>query len=503
MELFDVIVVGAGNGGLTAGATVAKAGYKTLVLEKNNIPGGCATSFIRGRFEFEVSLHQFCGGGVNGSKNSAQESIKKLNVNVPFHFEKMLFRSIVKGEGGYDVRLRSDFEGFLDDMEEAVPGCRESIIRLLDKIQIMTDVQELMEKKHISLKKIPQTMVSFANVASHSINDLMEECGVPKKAQSIFCSYWAYLGMPTDDLCSLHYLGLMSAFLHTPPSIPHHRSYEISLGLVKVIQDCGGELRLNHEVTRFLYNDKHEAIGVEVNGQSIYAKKIIADIFPHNVWNRSDVKHIPKNVLKLANARKFAMGFMNIYLGLDISVDELGIEDYCLFIASSPDSRQQYEERADCGIYAVTCLNKPLPDASEPGTCMIVITFPIMPEDFPKDLKPEEYKKWETEIVKRYIEDLENTLGIKISDAIEEIEVLTPVWFAHHLQTPAGCAYGYRVGGWDNIIVRTLFNDIDSRIPNLSFCGGHSIRGCGYPSAYNTGFMAAEKVIKELGGECK
>ena len=58
---FDVIVVGAGNGGLTAAANTAKAGLKTLLLEKHNIPGGCATSFRRGRFEFEPSLHELCG----------------------------------------------------------------------------------------------------------------------------------------------------------------------------------------------------------------------------------------------------------------------------------------------------------------------------------------------------------------------------------------------------------------------------------------------------------
>ena len=55
---YDVIVVGAGNGGLAAAATTAKGGLKTLLLEKHNLPGGCASSFVRGRFEFEPSLHE-------------------------------------------------------------------------------------------------------------------------------------------------------------------------------------------------------------------------------------------------------------------------------------------------------------------------------------------------------------------------------------------------------------------------------------------------------------
>ena len=33
------------------------------LLEKHNIPGGCATSFKRGRFEFEPSLHELCSVG--------------------------------------------------------------------------------------------------------------------------------------------------------------------------------------------------------------------------------------------------------------------------------------------------------------------------------------------------------------------------------------------------------------------------------------------------------
>ncbi|MBR6335105.1 MAG: FAD-dependent oxidoreductase, partial [Clostridia bacterium] len=61
MKKYDVIVIGAGNGGLAAAATCAKAGLSTLLLERHNIPGGSASSFVRGRFEFEPSLHELSG----------------------------------------------------------------------------------------------------------------------------------------------------------------------------------------------------------------------------------------------------------------------------------------------------------------------------------------------------------------------------------------------------------------------------------------------------------
>ena len=54
MENYDVIVIGAGNGGLACAATLSEKGKKVIVFEKHNIPGGCGTSFRRGRFEFQV-----------------------------------------------------------------------------------------------------------------------------------------------------------------------------------------------------------------------------------------------------------------------------------------------------------------------------------------------------------------------------------------------------------------------------------------------------------------
>ncbi len=51
---YDVIILGGGSAGLIAGLTLQKKGKKVLILEKESIAGGCATSFKRGRFEFEV-----------------------------------------------------------------------------------------------------------------------------------------------------------------------------------------------------------------------------------------------------------------------------------------------------------------------------------------------------------------------------------------------------------------------------------------------------------------
>ena len=58
MKQYDAVVIGAGNGGLTAAIRLAQGGAKVLLVEKPNLPGGFATSFRRGRFEFVAAVHE-------------------------------------------------------------------------------------------------------------------------------------------------------------------------------------------------------------------------------------------------------------------------------------------------------------------------------------------------------------------------------------------------------------------------------------------------------------
>src|SRR6202789_3630453 len=58
MARYDVVVMGAGLGGLTTGAILARAGRKVLVLERSNSVGGAASSYKSGDLFVEGSLHE-------------------------------------------------------------------------------------------------------------------------------------------------------------------------------------------------------------------------------------------------------------------------------------------------------------------------------------------------------------------------------------------------------------------------------------------------------------
>ncbi|MEM8611819.1 MAG: C-3',4' desaturase CrtD [Cyanobacteria bacterium P01_H01_bin.105] len=63
-----MIVIGAGIGGLTAAALLAKRGYRVRVFEQAMVPGGCASTFRRRGFTFDVGATQVAGlepGGIH------------------------------------------------------------------------------------------------------------------------------------------------------------------------------------------------------------------------------------------------------------------------------------------------------------------------------------------------------------------------------------------------------------------------------------------------------
>lgn len=64
----QIVVIGAGIGGLTAAALLARRGYSVQVFDQAIVPGGCASTFQRRGFTFDVGATQVAGlepGGIH------------------------------------------------------------------------------------------------------------------------------------------------------------------------------------------------------------------------------------------------------------------------------------------------------------------------------------------------------------------------------------------------------------------------------------------------------
>lgn len=63
-----VVVIGGGIGGLTAAALLAHRGYEVIAFDQADVPGGCASTFKRRGFTFDVGATQVAGlepGGIH------------------------------------------------------------------------------------------------------------------------------------------------------------------------------------------------------------------------------------------------------------------------------------------------------------------------------------------------------------------------------------------------------------------------------------------------------
>lgn len=504
---YDVIVIGAGNGGLACAATTAGAGLRTLVVEKNNTPGGCATSFRRGRFEFEPSLHELCDVGTAEEPGEVYQRFKDWGADIDWQYDPYLFRVIVGGEDGYDLRIRAGQENFLEDMEKAVPGCRASVEAFLRLSEKTVAATSYMESKHgkYNLFTMLTKHSEFLRAASHSVEAVEKAYGMPEKARNILNTYWGYLGVPTDELNAVHYAVMVASYIKNGAVMPRKRSHAMSTALESCIRDRGGEIWFNSEVCRLLYREDGSCSGVVLrDGTELYARAVVSNVMPDAVYAMSEPRRVPPRERKLRRARKLGLSFYAIYLGLDATADELGIEDYTTFIMSDPNPRVQFDNRAGGGMFVVNCLNKVIPDASPAGTSMLYFTVPVFGEELPAEVSadnPASYHRLKNRIADRYIGSYERATGVRIRDHIEEISVATPVTFARYLGTPDGAVYGYHLSKWDDMVMRMGTYKEDFTVPGLYYCGGHDSCGDGYNVTYSSGISAAERVIRYLSGQ--
>lgn len=494
----DVIVVGAGNGGLTAANELSSRGYKVILLEKHNLPGGVATSFVRGRFEYEASLHELCNVGTEERPRDVRKLFDKIGLNIDFINEKTLFRTIVKGEGGYDVTINAGRDEFYKSMLEYCPECEKSLKKFLKLLSSTSKALAYNDRKNGKPNKLVMLMrySSFLVSASHPLDDVLKSLGFEDKARSILETYWAYLGVPATELNAFHYFEMLRGYVNGGAGVPLHKSFNISVAIAEKAMENGCDLRLNTEVTKFIYeNDK--IVGVEAGEDTYYAKEVISNIIPHNVANLMGRENVKERHKKLLNARKFGISFLCIYIGLDIPAEDLNL-DYSTFISGHFFSDRKVLSKRFPDLYVVNCLNKAVPDATPEGTSSLFITVPVIPDYFMEGVTAENYNDFKIEAAKHYIEDCEKTLGIEIMSRIEEISIATPVTFARYFGAPDGTAYGYELSRWDGVIARMLDKRNKFSYDKLTFCGGHGASGDGYGVSYESGIEAGEKVASKL-----
>lgn len=507
MKNVDVVVIGAGNGGLVSAIRVLQQGYSCLVLEKHNIPGGFATSFKRGRFEFEASLHELNDFGTADNAGDLRVLFDELGVTdkIDWVQSNEAYRLLTLDEKEpMDVAMPLGVNEYIEAMVKACPESKtsmEKFISLCDEIVRAQAYSNSVNGKTDS-KYMVEHFPNFVRCGSYSVNEVLKVLKMPKKAKDILSAYWCYLGADLDTMSFIHYASMVYRYLTRKVSIPVNRSHEISLALAERIMELGGEIWYNSEVTEIVMRGK-TVQGVRLaDGTTIGSHHIIANCAPHVVFGKMmKARYVPKYQLQLANARKFAGRGFTVFLGLNKSAEELGITHHNYFIYDTNDTVKQYElmERIVTNrAQATVCLNHALPNCSPKGTCMLYMTTLFTSNDW-KNVTKTDYVKVKEMVASNLIDAFEKATHTSIRPYIEQIEIATPLTYARYCGHPEGVIYGYESQYYDGLMPRLLMMQDDaSTCPGLRFAGGYSMRLSGYSSAYHSGDIVGRQTVGDL-----
>ena len=483
---------------MSAAATTSRGGLKTLVLERHNLPGGSASSFVRGRFEFETALHELCDLGMEERPGSVRTLFKEYEADMKWHIEKNLFNLIVPGKT--NVVLPTGIEAFTEKMEELVPGCEESVREMLRLGELAAEAQKYAMSSDKNGLVMLTKYADFLRLASLTTQEGFDAIKMPKKAQNIINTYWCYLGATPEHLDFLTTVQMIYKYVHLYPGQPDKKSHNLSLSLVDVIRRNGGSIWYNCEVEKILFKN-NKAIGVRLaDGRELYADHIIANCSPSTIMGRMLPEGVtpPEKSVKLANARNLALELETMYVGLNRSAEELGIKEYSTLIMSDEDPMDQMKKAngEEKGVFIANCLNVIIPEASPEGTCTLFFTT-FGDSKFWSKVKPEEYYKIKNQRMEDWVDYYEKVTGITIRPYIEEIAFATPASFCRYLNTPNGTPYGYQIYKWDNIINRLNSMDEEQMFEGLRVTGAAAENCDGYNLCYANGNIQGKKTLKD------
>ena len=496
---YDVIVIGGALAGLSSALMLADKGLDVLVLERHNLPGGIATSFVRGGIEIEAALHEMMSIGDKDNRLKVGKFFDDMGVDVDWLKVPEAYHASLPG---LEVTLHPGFETFAKEVDAAVPGTYDKVLKVLNLCHTVFDsVNELsihpMSKPQMLLKH-----EAFVKTAGYSTKEVLDTFDLPQKALDLLAPYWIYVGSGFSELPFTIYAVLMADYVGYGSFIPHKFSHEMSLKMAERAEAMGVQIEYRQHVEKILVKDG-KVYGVRTaRGDEIHADYVISSSYPNNVYTNmiEPASEVPEKAIKMVNGRRLSLTAFSVILILDKTAEELGIKDYSVFRGTTMDTDACYAELKGLGPYHyITCIchNLANPDATPAGTCSYSIT--TLPQvDGWKTVKAEDYDKVKHQVANQLIEYMNEYLGFDLRDHVLECVIETPMTVAHYTGAWNGCIYGYAHTMDDHIVARLQTAEEEKFIEGLEFSGAHQISGDGMGPAVTNGRKAAKNVLDDI-----
>ncbi len=481
---YDVIVIGGGLGGLTAGAKLAREGKKVLLIEQHSQPGGCATTFKRGDFTLEVGLHEMDGPSPRDMKTRIFNDLDIFN-NVEFIKVPEFYRFI---NGRYSVTIPHEPEIATERLSGLFPDETDGIKSYFDQL--------LNPKKRSA--DTPQQ--------DKSIGEFLDSVIGNDDLKLILLGNLGYFHDDPYSLSLAYYSAAQSSYFSGGASYIRGGSQKLSDYLAGYIKNHGGEVFLSHVVTGIMTHD-NKATGISFRKKSepgsLLMEAVADDIIANNaVPNVAELLPLEKGSELRRETRDLRPGasLLTIYLGFNKPLKELGHNYYSTSVFDSSIKSMADILKNNNGDFSMRSfifvdygqINSDLaPEGKSVGAVCCV--------DYLKeweDLERNEYKAKKERVVSVFIERLEKIIpGIK--NVIEYYEAGTSSTVKRYTLNPGGAVYGFA-----QTPSRKVFDSFKA-LDNLHFASAWGRTGGGFSGAIIGGYLCAYNILRKRQGSSK
>lgn len=463
------VIIGSGLGGLVSGAYLAKAGWNVAVLESHSIPGGYATSFDRGDFTFDVSLHSTVA-----EHGIPQRILKELDlwdkVDVVYCPE---LKRIVTPE--FDITLPArNPDGVKQAIAMKFPHERKGIFAFLGQMEQV--VAELWGQKKYAASMLrllePLTLSQWMDL--HVSDPGARYC------LSAFCGYY---GSTPEKINALFYAIATGEYMVKGGQYYKTRGQSLSNVLADSIERNGGSLIFDTSAEKINFSSAgkiesvlddngtiHKADNVIVNAN---LRALTGGLLPDTM--------VPGRLKKTAAAKIIGPSTFVIWLGLNKRINH--IHDYEIRIVHDFKGAASGFNGMGLNLY-----DNLFEGYSAPGKSTVSI-IGVTPwsdwQRFSADYyagKKDAYNSTKQAIADQMIQKAQKDFIPNLSNMIEEMEIATPLTNEYFTGNPGGSIHGFEG--------RTDLLKSNTGIPGLYLASAWS-HGGGYTPAMMAGRDAA------------
>ncbi|MHA1269375.1 MAG: phytoene desaturase family protein [Candidatus Helarchaeota archaeon] len=288
-EKFDVIVIGTGIGGSACAALLSAEGFKTLVLEKNELVGGMSSSYEKNGFILDSAIHVF-SSGIKGRfgkimKKIGLNTLKFVNItdrNAIRAYGQKNYTSLAMSPSALDTKNQVEFKDS-KNVDLSRMGFKGGDMKTFIKI-----IGSVLQTSRKTLRKMHEEKLTLENY----LKQFNPSNGV--KSLIAFLTGGMFGISPRMASAPEFIQGLTEWIITNDLSYPIGGAIEVPKAFLGGVTKYGGEIWTNTKVDKILI-ENNKAIGVKLDdGRELYSKFVVSNV------------GIKPTVLKLAGKDHFS-----------------------------------------------------------------------------------------------------------------------------------------------------------------------------------------------------